>query len=551
MSILYAILEMKTPLPAFLCALSLLLSPGGASAAEERPNLIFLLTDDQRDNTLGAMGHPFVQTPHLDGLMRDSVRFRNTYIATPVCSPSRVSYLTGMSERVHGVGFSSSYELTEEQWAQSYPALFREAGYHTGFVGKFGVEYYTFKGSVGEKFDFYYGHDGWTKFFPKDFDSPSTRPYHDAKEDIITPVMGEAITAFLDQVPGDRPFSLSVSFNVPHGSQTTSMYPDYPGWHQMQRPANENPKLKGHPDYDTLYRDIAITIPGATGTDPYQLIPQFILDQDKGRKSQTYTYNYDRETCLEHHIRYYQTITGLDHVIGGLLEQLRERGLAENTVILFASDHGLIMGEYGMGGKELLLDLSAKIPCIVHDPRIPQELRGRELDHLVSSIDLTRTMLDYAGVAAPPFMEGRSLRPLMEGRETEWRDELFLESLFTMRDNPFQEGMRTERWKYIRMYDGVMPFRESDVDFADRAPEFELLFDLKSDPDEQTNLASVAAHAGILAELREKTAAQSVALNKQREAFQAAVATKERTAPAKPGGAKAKSKAGGKAKSGQ
>jgi arylsulfatase A-like enzyme len=85
-----------------------------------RPNIIFLLTDDQRDNTLGEMGHPFVKTPHLDALMRDSVRFKNTYIATPVCSPSRVSFFTGIPERVHGVGFSSSYDLTEQQWERAF-----------------------------------------------------------------------------------------------------------------------------------------------------------------------------------------------------------------------------------------------------------------------------------------------------------------------------------------------------------------------------------------------------------------------------------------------
>ena len=533
---------MKTPILLALTGflLSASLTPSRSLHAEERPNLIFLLTDDQRDNTLGAMGHPFVQTPHLDALMRDSVRFRNTYIATPVCSPSRVSYFTGMPERVHGVGFSSSYEVTEEQWARSYPALLRKAGYHTGFVGKFGVEYYTFKGKAAEKFDFWRGHDGWTKFFPKDYESPSTAPYHDAKEDIITPIMGEAMTAFLDQVPGDRPFSLSVSFNVPHGSQTTSMYPDYPEWHLMKRPANENPKLRGHPFYDTLYRDIAIKIPDETGSDPYRLIPQFILDQDQGRRNQTYPYNYDRAACLEHHIRYYQTITGLDHVIGGLLADLKKRGLDQNTVILFASDHGLIMGEYGMGGKELLLDLASKIPCLVHDPRVPKAQRGRELDHLVSSIDLARTMLDYAGVEPPEFMEGRSLRPLVEGRETPWRDELFLESLFTLRDNPFQEGMRTERWKYIRMYDGVLAFKETDVDFAGRKPEFELLFDLESDPDERTNLASVAEHAGILAALRGKTAAESVAINARREAFKATVPTRGRVDPPKAGKGKGK-----------
>ena len=505
-----------------LASLPSLAAPGDPAPAT-RPNIIFLLTDDQRDNTLGAMGHPFVQTPNLDRLMRDSVRFRNTYIAEPVCAPSRVSFFTGMHERVHGVGFSSSYDLTEAQWERSYPALLRRSGYHSGFVGKFGVEYYTFKGRAAEKFDYWWAHDGWTKFLPKDVDSPSTTPYHRAKENIVSFIMGEAITEFLDGRPDNKPFCLSVSFNVPHGSQVTSMYPDYPEWQQMSRPANENPKLKGSPFYDTLYRDIGIEIPEETGTDPYRFIPRFIMDQDKGRRNQTYVYNYTRGTNLEHHIRYYQTITGLDHVIGKLLADLERRGLAQNTVILFASDHGLIMGEYGMGGKELLLDLSAKIPCIIHDPRLPAHLRGRQLDHLVSSLDYTRTILDYAGIEAPEFMDGRSLRPLVEERQVAWREELFLESLFTMRDNPFQEGIRTKRWKYIRMFDGILGYKEPHVDFSNRQPEFEMLFDLENDPGERTNLATAPQHAALIAELRTKVSTQSVALNERREAFKRVV----------------------------
>jgi arylsulfatase A-like enzyme len=488
-----------------------------------------LLTDDQRDNTLGAMGHPFVKTPNLDRLMRDSVRFRNTYIAEPVCSPSRVSFFTGMHERVHGVGFTSSYQLTEFQWDRSYPALLRKAGYHTGFIGKFGVEYYTFKGRAAEKFDFWWAHDGWTKFLPKENNSPSCVPYHTAQEDIITWIMGEAMAKFLDGLPGNKPFCLSVSFNVPHGSQTTSMYPGYPEWRRMTRPANENPKLKGSPFYDMLYRGIDIHIPDDTATDPYRFIPESILDQDQGRRTQTYVYSYDRQTCLEHHIRYYQTITGLDHVIGQLREDLRRRGLAENTVILYGSDHGLLMGEYGMGGKALLYDLASKIPCVIHDPRLPSELRGRELDHLVSSLDYTRTILDYAGVESLEFMDGKSLRPLVEGKDVPWRDELFLESLYTGRDNPFQEGIRMGKWKYIRMYDGIGSYDESHVDFAGRKPDFEMLFNLETDPGERINLVESHTSSRILADLRRKCAEESAALNGRREAFKNLVQVQRRT----------------------
>lgn len=164
--------------------------------------------------------------------------------------------------------------------------------------------------------------------------------------------------------------------------------------------------------------------------------------------------------------------------------------------------HGLLMGEYGMGGKALLYDLASKIPCLIYDPRVPDEFRGRQLDHLVSSLDYARTILDYAGVEAPEFMDGQSLRPLVEGRDAPWREALFLESLFTGRDNPFQEGIRLGKWKYIRMYDGKADYREADVDFAGRKPEFEMLFDLEADPGERNNLIESLADSDILAALR-------------------------------------------------
>jgi len=499
-----------------------------AHGQSQRPNIIFLLSDDQRDNTFGAMGHPFVKTPNVDRLLDQSVRFSNTYIAEPTCSPSRVALLTGVHERVNGIGFTSSYQLTESQWQRTYPALLRKAGYHTGFIGKFGVEYYTFKGRAGREFDFWGAHDGWTRFFPKDFKSRSCTPYHDAKEDVITFIMGERMGEFFEGLPEDKPFCLSVSFNVPHGSQTTSMYPDYPDWHDMTRPANENPKLQGSPFYDTLYRDVGIRIPEETATDPYRFIPQFIMDQDKGRRTQTYTYDYTRPTCLEHHVRYYQTITGLDHVIGRMLADLDRRHLARDTVIIFASDHGLLMGEYGMGGKALLYDLASKIPCFVFDPHVPADRRGRRLDELASSLDITKTILDYAGVAAPDFMAGESLRPLVEGKDVPWRDELFLENLYTGRDTPFQEGVRSGKWKYIRMYDGKTGYDESDVDFSSRKPDFEMLFDLEADPGERDNLVESPDHGDVLATLRAKCAAHSQLLNEQRERYKKTVEVQKR-----------------------
>ena len=485
-------------------------STGAASRQADSPNIIFLLTDDQRDNTFGIMGHGWVKTPHIDQLIQQGVRFSNAYIAEPTCSPSRTSLFTGMHERVNGVGFTSSYQLNETQWEKSYPSLLRKGGYTTGFIGKFGVEYYTFKGRAAETFDFWRGHDGWARFFPKT--AKNCVAYYDSDEEIITPVMGESITRFLHTVPDDRPFCLSVSFSIPHGSQTGSMY-------EWQSPANLHPRLKDHPVYGNLYRDLDIRIPRETATDPYQYIPKRIMDQDRGRRNQTYFYDYDREICREHHIRYYQQITGLDRVIGDMVATLNKQGLDENTVILFASDHGLLMGEYGMGGKGLLYDLTAKFPCFVYDPRLPKTERGKTVEDLVSSLDLTSTILDYAGIPQPQAMQGCSLVPLVRGDKVPWRDVLFLENLYTGRDTPFSEGIRKGKWKYIRMFDGVAPYTESHTDFAGRAPDFEQLFDLAKDPAEKINLMGTYEGADMLRKLRTLCQAQSSDLNTRRSEY--------------------------------
>ena len=135
------------------------------SSKKKRLNIIFLLTDDQRARTLSVSDHPVIKTPNLDQLASNGVRFSNAFVTDPTCMPSRVTFLTGLYERVHGVGFSSEHVLTQKQWSYTYPALLRANGYYTGFIGKFGVERYPFRGSPLKEFDFWRGHDGWASFF--------------------------------------------------------------------------------------------------------------------------------------------------------------------------------------------------------------------------------------------------------------------------------------------------------------------------------------------------------------------------------------------------
>ena len=469
----------------------------------EQPNIIFLLTDDQRARTMSGVGHPVIRTPNLDRLTASGIRFTNAFVTEPTCMPSRVTFLTGQYERVHGVGFSSGNSLTETQWSNTYPALLRENGYYTGFIGKFGVERYAFRGNAQTKFDFWRGHDGWARFFAKT--AGNCKIYSDSEEDIITPIMGESMERFLDSCPQGKPFCLSVSFSAPHGSISGSMFPEEGGGDQrMTRPAHKNPLIAEHPVYGSLYRnDSKVRIPAETATDPSPHLSKEVLPQEERRKC--YSYNYTKETCLEHHYRYYQLITGIDRAVGRFLDDLKKRGLEKNTIIIYTSDHGLLMGEYGMGGKALLYDLTTRVPFIIHDPRLPKSKQGMEIHELVLSNDVAPTILSYAGVPVPVTMQGRDLNELIDKPNQSWRSEIFLENLYVGRHNPLIEAIRTKRWKYIRYFSNPgRSYQSEDVDFTGREPVFEQLFDLQHDPQEKQNLAHSPEHVETLSRLRER-----------------------------------------------
>lgn len=490
----------------------------GANTAR-RPNIIFLLADDQSAGTLSSAGHPILQTPNLDRLASEGTVFRNAFTVQPICAPSRFAILTGQYERTNGIGFSSPYRATEQQWAQTYPAMLRENGYHTGFIGKFGVEFYTFRGNTQTKFDFWRGHDGWLSFFMRDNPgNTAIESYADAKHNITTEIMGESIETFLDSVPEDKPFQLSVSFSAPHGSMTSSMYLDADTSHcetrqckKMGVPANKNPRLADHPIYNERYRDAGITAPLDLSKDPHHYLPAEVVDHDK--RKQWYDYLYDPETNPEHTIRYYQQITGIDRVVGQLWEQLKEKDLLDNTIIIYTSDHGLITGQYGVGGKALLYDQAVKVPLIIVDPRTA---KGVQSDALILTVDLAPTILSMAGIAAPDIMQGRNLEPLIANPEGDWRDEILIESLTTVEDKTMSEALRTSQWKYIRYFATPgCPYQESDLVFSKRKTVFEQLFDLESDPGERINLASSEKHSDTLQDMRDRLSRRSHKLTDQ------------------------------------
>ncbi|MBN1342426.1 MAG: sulfatase [Phycisphaerae bacterium] len=429
---------------------------GAAAGKSARPNFLILLTDDQRADTLGCMGNRIIKTPNLDELGSQGVIFNNAFVTTSICMASRTSILTGQYERRHGCTFGTP-PLTEKAMAQTYPALLRRAGYRTGFIGKFGVSVRNPR----QYFDVWEGFGGQGKYEHKD---EQGRPKH------LTRIMGEQAESFLNGCRRDRPFCLSISFKAPHcqdGDPRQFIY---------------------DPAYKDLYKDAEIPVPKTATEAHFQKLPKF-LQATEGRKR--WEMRFATPAMFQESVKsYYRLVTGVDVVVGRIRERLEKLGLAENTVIVFTSDNGFYLGERGLAGKWYAHEESIRVPLIVYDPRMPASKRRRRVDPVALNIDLAPTILSIAGLGVPRGMQGRSLVPLLEGDRPAWRKDFFYEHLFERNNIPKSEGVRTDRWKYIRYFE--------------QRPVYEELYDMQSDPLEERNLATDAAHRGKLGEMRKR-----------------------------------------------
>lgn len=496
-----------------------------APAAGGRPNIVFILTDDQRWNSLGVTGNPVVRTPHLDRLAAEGVLFENATVNSAICTPSRACYFLGQYERRHGVNFNSGTAVSEEAWAKSYPVLLRAAGYFTGYVGKnhvpVGAQGYA-GGTIERSFDFWYAGHNALGFYPK-----NRHPvFRSAQADTQVEIIGEGAASFLEPErafiagaeaflqtrPADRPFCLTIAFNVPHAAGTSSM---------EQRPSD--PEL-----YRTTYRDQLATQPlprtyVAKADLRTPKLPPDVLHTENRQKS--YDYVNTEADLRERQIREYQTISGIDRLVGAVRAQLARLGCADRTIIVFASDHGITHGEFGLGGKALNYDTCLRVPVIAYDPRTADRLKLHRSPALVQSIDLAPTLLDWAGVPPPATMQGESFRAALEGRAFSGRPQAFSENLWCTRSgNPRGESVRTRDWKYIRYFANDRSLFSSSTGEGEggpvsdelaatyarwltasirgERPVYEELYDLRSDPDEAVNLATDLRHAGVLAEMR-------------------------------------------------
>ena len=434
-----------------------------AKARSAGPNILLLYADDQRNHTLGCAGHPIVQTPNIDRLAQQGVRFENAFVSTSTCWVGRACLFTGCYERKH-LYRATPGPLNPELCESSYFAVLKNAGYRTGHLGKEHV-------AISEE-----SAAGMFDVRRKLGRNPYFKKQDDGSERHETQILGDWGIEFLKEQPKDRPFCLQISFNATHAEDRDKRpgIGHYP-W----------PKVT-----DGMYEDQEMPLPRLNDPAIYEAQPDF-LKQSINR--QRYFWRWDTPEKYQTNMRaYFRMISGIDHVVGRLVAQLEEQGLADNTVIIYTADNGYYLGDRGFAGKWTHYEQSLRVPLIVHDPRLPEAERGRVLSELALNSDLASTMISLAGLPVPDAHTGRSLVPLLEGKTVaDWRTDFLCEFLAVPGTIPRWEGVRDTDWVYARYY----------VDGMDKPP-FEFLHDLKNDPDQLTNLALSEENAPALKRLR-------------------------------------------------
>ena len=434
-----------SPTGLFALAAALIVAGGCMVAMSPAPaatprNIIVLLTDDQRYDDLGCTGNRDLRTPHIDAISRDGLLFRNFFVTSSVCMASRASLFTGRAERSHACNFYYR-RLAGDAWEQSYPVLLRRAGYRTGFVGKFGVDVEGFpKGLPAGAFDQFDGFAGQGSYFPE-----GRGGRH------LTRIMGDQAIGFLrDCARVGRPFCLSVSFKAPH----VPLEPD--------------------PAHAHLYAD---TVPERGGHVPDRELtglPGAYRDAAWYARLEWLSHFSDPAARRDFILQRYRLIAGVDAEVGRILGELSRLGLDRDTAVFFSSDNGYYYGEHGLGTKFYLHEESIRVPLIVRCPWLDPRRAGVALDQLAANIDVAPTILDIAGLAPPPGMQGRSLLPLLQGEGVAWRDAIFCENIIKER-RPMCDAIRTPDWKLITHFE--------------HRPIQEELYRLSDDPRELRNLA--------------------------------------------------------------
>ncbi len=428
------------------------------SANDKRPNIIFLLTDDQSTYSMGCYGNSDVKTPQMDLLASDGLIFDNHYNTTAICMASRASIMTGMYEYKAGCNFSHG-GLTVEKFNQTYPVLLRKGGYFTGFAGKFGIDgidkpeaYFDVYGGGKGQSSYATARNAPMKKYAKEYPH-STLSYAAFSKDFIK-----------EAVAKKKPFCLSISFKAPH------------------KPATPDPQ------FDYVYKNATFTKPKNYGREHGEhFSKQSKADRQYERfHSWNYSDKYDEVMAT-----YYQQIYGVDVALGMIREELKAQGVEDNTIIIFTSDNGFFCGSHGYGSKVLPYEESTRCPLIVYDPRHSISGKKQRSPALTGNIDFAATILDLAGLPVPGNMDGKSLMPILDEPQQVFHEQLSLINVWGAPATHYL-GVVTKKAKYIYWgYEGEQGMTATEE-----------LFDVENDGLELSNLAVNPEYNELLDDMR-------------------------------------------------
>jgi arylsulfatase A-like enzyme len=442
---------------AFILSTILLFSAfTSTTAAAEKPlNVLLFLADDWRFDTLGCAGNPVVRTPNLDALAKEGVRFTHAGVTTSICGVSRATILTGQWMSRHG---NRAFAMFNTPWSETFPGILRANGYYVGHVGKWHCGSFP-----AREFDFGRAYSGrhWIK-------DASGAPIH------VTAKNEQDSLDFLRARPKDKPFCLSVCFFAAHAE-------------------DGNPEQYLPQEYSAKWYDgVTIPVPRTATDEALRRLPPFLQEpSNEGRVR--WKWRFDTPEKYQKMMRnYYRLVSEVDQTCGRLLDELRSQGVLDSTLIIFTGDNGYFHGERRLADKWYPYDESIRVPMIVRDPRTPSDARGTTRDAFVLNADIAPTILSATGQSIPRTMQGRDMAALYtEGKGStipQWRTEFFYEHavIGSKGKIPASQALVTRDFKYSFWPDY----------------NFEELYDLRKDPDEQVNLVSEPAMAATLSALK-------------------------------------------------
>jgi len=425
-------------------------------------NVVFILSDDHRFDAMGFLNHQFAKTPVMDSMAENGAYLKNALVTTALCSPSRASILTGLYTFRHRVIDNNRAIPTGTVY---FPQYLQKAGYSTGFIGKWHMG--------GEDDNPQPGWDHWVSFRGQGHYLPPNPDYTlnvngervKQKGYITGELTDYAIDWLKTRKAEEKPFFLYLSHKAVH--------------------ANFTPE----PKYKDKFKDLPFKRPESEAATPKDLLkPRWLRDQRNSWHGVDFPYHSELDV-ERYYKRYCETLGSVDDSIGRVLQQLKDMGIHDETLVIYMGDNGFMFGEHGLIDKRAAYETSMRVPMLVQCPELIKP--GTVLEQMIANIDVAPTVMEAMGLRSPEHMDGSSFLPLTEGKTIPWRDQFlyvyYWEKNFPQTPTTF--ALRTDHYKYITYY-GLW---DSDE-----------LYDLRADPQEMRNLLYDREHTQVARQMENK-----------------------------------------------